>query len=838
MLNFSFKYINTVKKFYSNCCKAIIVFFALFSFLSPIAQNPKKEIDSVVKGIKFKNRVDHVLLESKAEIEKKERQENYINYQKVRKQNRIFNSIELEVQNAKFLLNKRYAYKDITAEIHQLKDWEEFAVKGIIGEKFRVLTDRNLSSTSILLDELLKRVSNRLKKISTENQQLSRTQEKIDSLATEKNLYYVPRDSVARQIYRMQSVKMNTDINLISERLKNAVDSIQTLEIMGDQLRFKIESDIIENDRLRKLEVDQLLTKKVPVFERPNIKKIMVVDPLDFSIKTNYLVVYFYLINNKNSILIMLILIFGTAIYFRLQKRKFLDFGYKEDMLINIYILNSPIAASVLVVLSLYQFVLPMPPLIFSIAMWTVSTISLTIIMWKSINPFIWKIWTAIFLLNLITFFDLIILIHFVGESFLILAINCLGIALGVYSFINKALFLRKIYLWYIIAGTILQIFSFYFLVNGHYNLGKFLMTKAVYSIVVVFTLYTSFIIVKEINLISKILKGAEEDKPKKTLYGIPHQFTAVFYLMIFACCFILNTRNTYTFQDIVDPLRDSISEPRSIGSITFTFKNIITFFFVILLANFVSKGVAFLASDSQIIKRKNKTKSIGSWLFLSRITIVTLGTLVAFASAGIPLDKITLIISALGVGIGFGMQSLVNNLISGLIIAFEKPVSLDDIIEVGTQSGKMKSIGIRSSVVTTFDGADVIIPNGELLNQNLTNWTLGSSSRRSEIRFGVAYGTDLELTQKLLFEILKKNKNVLMRPQPVIWFTKFGDSSIDLVLKYWISHFDYDFDIKSDLIIAIDKTLKENNIVIPFSQQDIHIITKEIEPEEPDSET
>ena len=466
--------------------------------------------------------------------------------------------------------------------------------------------------------------------------------------------------------------------------------------------------------------------------------------------------------------------------------------------------------------------------------------------MQKSINTFIWKIWTAIFLLNLIAFFDIIILIHFVGESFLILAINILGIGIGIYAFKNRALIQRKVYLWYIIAATILQLLSFYYLLNGHYNLGKFLMTKAVYTIIVVFSLYSTFIIVKEINLISKILKADDEDKRKKNLNGIPHQFTLGFYLILFVCCFILMIRNTYTFQSIVDPFRNTISEPRSLGNITFTFENILTFFVVILLSGFLSKVVSFLASDNQIIKEKNKSKNFGSWLFLSRITIVTLGVLVAFGSAGIPLDKITLIISALGVGIGFGMQSLVNNLISGLIIAFEKPVSLDDIIEVGTQSGKMKSIGIRSSVVTTFDGADVVIPNGELLNKNLTNWTLGSSSRRSEIRFGVAYGTDLELTKNLLFEILEKNKNVLMRPLPAIWFTKFGDSSIDLVLKYWISHFDFDNDTRSELIIAIDKTLKENNIVIPFSQQDVHIVTKEIEikpekpeePEEPQSES
>ncbi|PVX44856.1 mechanosensitive ion channel-like protein [Flavobacterium sp. 103] len=836
MLNFTFQHINATKKNNGNSWKSIFVFFALISFLSTAAQTPKKEMDSIVKEIGIKNRINQLMLESKAENEKKARQEKYINYQKVQKQNRIFNLIELEVQNAKFLLTRGYAYKDITAEIHQLKEWEEFAVKGIVGKKFRVMTDRNLSSTSILLDELLKRTSNRLKKISVENQQLSRTQEKIDSLVAEKNLYYVPIDSVAREIYRLQSLKMNTDINLISERLKNAVDSIQTLEIMGDQLKFKIESDIIENDRLRKLEVDQLFTKKVPVFERLDIKKLMIEDPLTFSLKTNYLVLYFYLINNKNSILMMLILIIGTAVYFKLQKRKFLDLGYEKNMLFNIYILNSPIATALLAVLNLYQFVLPMPPLIFSIIAWTISTIALTIMMWKSINTFIWKIWVAIFLLNLVAFFDIIILIHFVGESFLILAINCLGIGIGVYAFKNRAQIQRKVYFWYIIIATIFQFFSFYYLLNGHYNLGKFLMTKAVYTIIVVFSLYSTFIIVKEINLISKILEADDEDEPKKTLNGIPHQFTLGFYLILFLCWFLLMIRNTYTFQNFVDPFRNTISEPRSIGNITFTFENILTFIVVILLSSFLARVVSFLASDNQIIKNKNKTKNFGSWLFLSRITIVTLGVLLAFASAGIPLDKITLIISALGVGIGFGMQSLVNNLISGLIIAFEKPVSLDDIIEVGTQSGKMKSIGIRSSVVTTFDGADVIIPNGELLNQNLTNWTLGSSSRRSEIRFGVAYGTDLELTKKLLFEILEKNENVLMKPMPAIWFTRFGDSSIDLVLKYWISHFDFDNETRSELIIAIDKTLKENNIVIPFSQQDIHIINKEIEPE-PDSE-
>ncbi|SHG88238.1 Mechanosensitive ion channel [Flavobacterium fluvii] len=832
MLNFTIQKIKPVKMNNGTNWRTIFIFFTLISCLSIAAQSTKKEIDSTTHKIGIKNSLNQIALEKKAENDKKESQEKYITYQKIQKQNKTFNLIELQVQNAKFLLDKGFAYKDITEEIHQLKEWEEFAVKGIIGKQFKVLTDRNLNSTSILLDELLKRTSNRLEKISIENNELSKTQEKIDSLVADKNLYFVPTDSVAREIYRLNSLKMSSDIDMVSERLKNAVDSIQTLKILGDQLKYKIESDIIENDRLRQLELDQLFTKKVAVFERPNIKTLMIQDPLAFSIKTNNLVFYFYIINNINSIVAMLVLIIGLGIYFRLQKRKFLNLGYEKNMLIDVHFLNNPFASAILVGLSLYQFVLPMPPLIFSIIIWTTSTISLTIMMWKSITKiFVWKIWIAIFVLNLMALFDLIILIHFVGESYLILAINTLGISIGIYAFINRDQIQRKIYLWYILLAATIQIFSFYFLVNGHYNLGKFLMTKAVYTVVVVFALYTTFVIVKEIGLMNKILNEVDEDKPKQTIKSIPHQFSIGFYLLIFVCCFLLMVRNTFTFQNIVEPFRNSISEPRSIGNISFTYQNIVTFILVILLSSFISKVVSFLASESQIINTKNKTKDFGSWLFLSRIAIVTLGVLVAFASAGIPLDRITLIISALGVGIGFGMQSLVNNLISGLIIAFEKPVSINDIIEVGTQSGKMKSIGIRSSVVTTYDGADVIIPNGELLNQNLTNWTLGSSTRRSEIRFGVAYGTDLELLQNLLFEILKKNKNVLMKPIPGIWFTKFGDSSIDIVLKYWIKHFEFDNDTRSELIIAIDKKLKENNIVIPFAQHDIRIINTDIEP-------
>jgi potassium efflux system protein len=829
MLKFTFQHRNSNKKNTSFSWKHIFAFLALISFFQITSQTNKIITDPIVDSLAIQNKITQISLENAAKVGKKQRQNEYINYQNIQKQNKIFSLIKSEVKNSKFLLDKGFDYKNITEEIHQLKEWNKFVVKGIVGKKLKVLTDRNLSSTSILLDELLKRANNRLANISLENQQLSKSLEKIDSLAAQKNLYYVPTDSISRVIYQQQSLKMNTDIDLIKDRLKNAVDSIQTLEILGDQLKYKIESDIIENDLLRKSELKLSLTKKVPVFGNINLEESIVNDPILYSIKTNYLVIYFYVVNNINSILTMLILIIGTSIYFKLQKKRHLNLGYKSSMASGINILNSPISTAILVVLSIFQFILPMPPLIFSTLIWTISSIALTIMLWKSIRKKIWIIWIAIFIMNLIAIFDLMILIYFVAESYLIVAINSIGIGIGIYSFIIRKEVQNKFYLWYIGIATILQIFSLFLIINGHYNLGKFLMSKGVYTIIVAFSLYSAFISVMEINMVSKFLNASEEEQTKNHISSIPHQFSIGFYLLIFICCFFLMARNTYTFQNFVNPLKNSFAQIRTFGNVTFSFENISMFIIVILLSSFVSKVVSFLATETQVTQ-KTQIKSIGSWLFLSKITIVTIGTLVAFASAGIPLDKITIIISALGVGIGFGMQGLVNNLIGGLIIAFEKPVNLNDVIEVGGQAGKMKSIGIRSSVITTFDGADVIIPNGELLNQNLTNWTLGNNKRRSAINIGIAYGTDLELAEKLLFQILDSNENVIQNPRPMVWFTKFNDNAIDVVIKYWILHFDLDNDIRSELIKNIDKTFKENDIVIPFSQHDIHIISNTLD--------
>lgn len=422
-------------------------------------------------------------------------------------------------------------------------------------------------------------------------------------------------------------------------------------------------------------------------------------------------------------------------------------------------------------------------------------------------------------------------MIHTITESWFILVLSVSAFGFGIYTISRKSNFENKPKIWIISGMIILELISIVFLLLGNYNTGKIFMSEGIYTALVGYLLLNTFRLSQNIFAFSDFLKDSDEEKKLESLKNRPNKISISSILFFLVGWLILVTRNSYVYQEFTAPFINFISETRKIGEFAFTYEGIMVFFLILFLSGFISKIVSFLADDKRIKTSGSKSSGLGSWLLLVRIAIITAGVIIAFRSAGFPMDRLTMIISALGVGIGFGMQTLVNNLISGLIIAFEKPINIEDIVEIGTKSGKMKSIGIRSSVLSTWDGSDVIIPNGDLLDQHLVNWTMSSNKRRSEIYVGVAYGTDLALTKKLITDVLAKNKLILKNPQPDVIFTKFNDSSIDIVIKFWMGHFIYINQIKSSLIIAIDEVFKENGIVIPFPQRDINIQTDRFSP-------
>ena len=242
--------------------------------------------------------------------------------------------------------------------------------------------------------------------------------------------------------------------------------------------------------------------------------------------------------------------------------------------------------------------------------------------------------------------------------------------------------------------------------------------------------------------------------------------------------------------------------------------------------------GVSYLASwmlqtllTENVLARRHV--DIGVSLSVSRLlhyALVAVGFVLALVVLGVDLTKMTLLVSALGVGIGFGLQTIVNNFVCGLILLLERPLRVGDTIELGGQSAKIAKIGLRSTTVRTPDQADMIVPNTDLITNRVTNWTLTDRQARSVIPVGVAYGSDIALVMQTLKECALAHPGVLHSPEPQVLFRSFGDSSLDFELRAWVADVDTRLQVASDLHQDIDRRFRQAGIEIPFPQRDLHV--------------
>ena len=207
------------------------------------------------------------------------------------------------------------------------------------------------------------------------------------------------------------------------------------------------------------------------------------------------------------------------------------------------------------------------------------------------------------------------------------------------------------------------------------------------------------------------------------------------------------------------------------------------------------------------------------------RYTLTAIAFFLALAAVGVDVSQIAIIGGALSVGIGFGLQTIVHNFISGLILAFERPLAVGDTIQLGELEGEVRSIGIRASIIRTFQGADVIVPNGQLISTEVINWTRSDRTRRLEVPVGVAYGTDPGTVIGLLAGVAAGHPRVRPHPEPLCLFQGFGESSLEFLLRFWTEAEDFPV-VRSEVRVAVHDALKAAGIEIPFPQRDVHVRT------------
>ncbi len=286
-------------------------------------------------------------------------------------------------------------------------------------------------------------------------------------------------------------------------------------------------------------------------------------------------------------------------------------------------------------------------------------------------------------------------------------------------------------------------------------------------------------------------------------------------------------------YNDVDEATTSLLSLQYTIGEFSISVFMLVMLALVLYLTSLVSWLFQGVVDAHYMTPRKMDFGVKNAIKKLMHYALFTIGFFIAVSMAGLELQKLTIIAGALSVGIGFGLQNIVNNFVSGLILLFERPVKEGDTINIDDQWGTITRIGLRSTVFETLDRAEIIVPNSELVSQKVTNWTFTTNVSRIVLTVGVAYGSPLDKVLAVLHRVASENADVLNEPKPSAIFTGFGDSSIDFELRVWISDINHRPRVKSELGQAVDRYFREEDITIPFPQRDLHLrsIEKGIQP-------
>ena len=383
------------------------------------------------------------------------------------------------------------------------------------------------------------------------------------------------------------------------------------------------------------------------------------------------------------------------------------------------------------------------------------------------------------------------------------------------YKFYKKATFTKRFTRFVLIIYITFNLLSVLLNVFGRITLAKTFSTTAIIGLTQVIGLAVFIQIVTEaLELQIKIsscsgglFSRVSLSKTRMALKKMLSAFTVILWLLVFMI-------NLNISGGIFALLEQVLVKPRTFGSVNFTLGNILFFGFIIYIANLLQKNLDVLFGDGNL-RFEDKTQHKSSKIALLRLIIIVIGVLLAVTASGVPLDKLTVVLGALSVGVGLGMQNIVNNFVSGIILIFEKPFRIGDYVELADKKGKVQDIGIRSSRLLTPQGSEVIIPNGDLLSGRLVNWTLSNDYLKTEIVFKIGSESDMEVINKIIQDVVEKANDSIKNLPPEILINAIAADNMELKIIVWITSIYIEASFKSNLLKQLLIQFKEKGIRI-----------------------
>ncbi len=441
--------------------------------------------------------------------------------------------------------------------------------------------------------------------------------------------------------------------------------------------------------------------------------------------------------------------------------------------------------------------------------------IILTIICWKKWPRQLFLYWVAMAILYIC-----FSLTHHVPDPGF--WYRCLFIVLNVLSVVFGLLFLSKMkghlnltgfLRFVIILHNLMNVLAIICNISGRVSLAQILGNAAIFSFTQAIGLAVFSKICMEAILLQMVTSRVKRGvKSSFEYHAVLNSFGRPILVLAVILWLIVFTTNLNIYNSVLGGLTEFLEIPRNIGSASFTVGGILLFFMIIWIAHLLQKYVGYFFGDTGT-EEEVHNKGQRSRLLIARLVLLCLGYLLAVAASGVPVDKITIVLGALGVGIGLGLQNIVNNFVSGIILIFDRPLQIGDLVEVGDKTGRVREIGVRSSTLLTRDGAEVIIPNGDILSTKITNWTLSNSQQRLEMDLSVDGSNDMESVSSTIKTAILSSQYVFPTREPQILFTKINDDGFDLKVFFWCTDAFKSEEARSEILLLLHEQLKAEKI-------------------------
>jgi potassium efflux system protein len=677
---------------------------------------------------------------------------------------------------------------------------------------------RSLELLKVLLSDAQRDLRRHYAFFQKSYKDLDALRNELKTLRSDTTLRHLFRDTVARKAFRPQLLALRAGRRLTDSLLTTSLSTVNTIKARASA------NSILSTQLMSRLNT-KLSSAGKEVFQK-ELNYLWEMPPashgrapgLDNAFNGEQKALYLYFRHSAGSRYLRWI--FGIAFLWWVMRNVRILRRHNQLERVSrhgvVHLISQPIASAFAVIFSIAPlFDLDAPAGYMQLVL-VFLMISLTFIFhrqWPRNLFYFWLVFIALFfsfaLLNRIAVPPL-------WQRCLIIVLNAAGIvaAFRFRKLLPEGMQLRRFIRVVLNVQIGMHLLAIIFQAFGRITIAQMLSTASVYSIVQVLGLSVLVKVLVEAVLL-QVHTSRIQNKLESAFDGVPivQNFRKPLLAVALLMWFIVFATNLNTYNTIYEAMSDFLGTPRTIGETSFTFGSILLFVIIIWLAHFFQRYVGYFFGD--VGDDESEGLAQRSKLLVTRLVLLAVGYLLAVAASGLPVDKVTIVLGALGVGIGLGLQNIVNNFVSGIILIFDRPLKVGDSIELGGHEGRVKEIGIRSSTLTTVDGADVIIPNGDVLSQHIVNWTHANPYKRIDFSLDVETTDDKDKLVGLIKETIQSCDLVLQKREPVVLLESIKGNKVSLKIYFWCEDFYKSDAAKSEVWYSVYQELTSKGMKV-----------------------